>query len=318
MVACGSKCVATRSLPANTQTIQTSPGRPATVCGVKRNTCVAVASGRRHSPFPQGIRTQGESLGAIRGGLIPLAKRCNVSSRSTKLIVRAVEINDRGEFTDEYAVPADQRPVNELKALRDSDMYAWASLEQGDFTIRILVLYAVFFGLFGAPVASFSFPISEQPIEFLLSASAGSAVVVAVALLRAYLGWTYVGERLESAVVEYEESGWYDGEIYVKSSEVLARDRLLVSYQVEPALAKLKNSLVVCGLATGLSSLGLSIVLRADVDQAPAITSSQYQYRGDDEEDGEDVDMDAAQGRLEKCKDKYFLATAKDCDQFRL
>ena len=72
----------------------------------------------------------------------------------------------------------------------------------------------------------------SQPAEFCLSAGLGSLLVVAVAVLRIYLGWAYVGDRLLSAAVEYEETGWYDGQVFVKPPEVLARDRLLGSYEV--------------------------------------------------------------------------------------
>ena len=40
-----------------------------------------------------------------------------------------------------------------------------------------------------------------QPVEFCLSAGLGSLLVVAVAVLRIYLGWAYVGDRLLSAAV---------------------------------------------------------------------------------------------------------------------
>lgn len=33
-------------------------------------------------------------------------------------------------------------------------------------------------------------------------------------------GWSYVGDRLLSAVVAYEETGWYDGQMWVKPPEV--------------------------------------------------------------------------------------------------
>jgi Conserved in the green lineage and diatoms 27 len=52
-----------------------------------------------------------------------------------------------------------------------------------------------------------------QPVEFVISASIGALLVVAVAVLRIYLGWSYVGDRLLSAAVEYEETGWYDGQV---------------------------------------------------------------------------------------------------------
>ncbi len=55
---------------------------------------------------------------------------------------------------------------------------------------------------------SVAFMCAMQPLEFVLSASVGSLLVVAVVVLRIYLGWSYVGERLLSAAVPYEETGW--------------------------------------------------------------------------------------------------------------
>lgn len=37
---------------------------------------------------------------------------------------------------------------------------------------------------------------------------------------RVLQGWSYVGDRLLSAVIPYEESGWYDGQMWVKPPEV--------------------------------------------------------------------------------------------------
>jgi hypothetical protein len=47
-----------------------------------------------------------------------------------------------------------------------------------------------------------------QPLEFFLSASTGCLLVVAVAALRIFLAWKYVGDRLLTAALEYEETGW--------------------------------------------------------------------------------------------------------------
>lgn len=49
---------------------------------------------------------------------------------------------------------------------------------------------------------------SPQPLEFFLSGSTGSLLVVAVASLRIFLAWKYVGDRLLTASLEYEETGW--------------------------------------------------------------------------------------------------------------
>lgn len=47
-------------------------------------------------------------------------------------------------------------------------------------------------------------PCTAQPLEWLLSGSTGALLVVAVVVIRIYLGWAYVGERLLSAAVPYE------------------------------------------------------------------------------------------------------------------
>lgn len=62
-------------------------------------------------------------------------------------------------------------------------------------------------------------------------------------LIRLYLGWSYVVKRLMSATVFYEESGWYDGQIWVKPSEILLKDRFIGLYEVFPLLNKIKNTL---------------------------------------------------------------------------
>ena len=64
-----------------------------------------------------------------------------------------------------------------------------------------------------------------------------------IIVFRLFLGWSHVGNRLVSETVEYEESGWYDGQIWTKTQEILNRDRLASSYTVKPALERLKTTL---------------------------------------------------------------------------
>ena len=48
-----------------------------------------------------------------------------------------------------------------------------------------------------------------QPVEWAVAGCLGSLVVVVLVVLRIYLGWAYVGDRLLSAAIPYEETGWY-------------------------------------------------------------------------------------------------------------
>jgi hypothetical protein len=53
--------------------------------------------------------------------------------------------------------------------------------------------------------------------------TAGTITATAFIALFIFSNWAYVRDRLLSATVEYEETGWYDGQVYVKDPEMLAR-----------------------------------------------------------------------------------------------
>ncbi|GBF91621.1 hypothetical protein Rsub_04361 [Raphidocelis subcapitata] len=131
-------------------------------------------------------------------------------------------------------VPREQQPIFQLQALQD-------------FSLYITKTFGGFFLLMGLPVSCFTFDLAKEPAQCFLSAAAGSLFVVTVLVWRMYLGWDHVGARLQSATVEYEETGWYDGAVWVKSPEVLTRDRLAVAYQIRPAIARLKRALLGLG-----------------------------------------------------------------------
>ena len=121
-------------------------------------------------------------------------------------------------------------------------------LSPGEYFQRIAALFAGVSGLLGGPVAAQTFDPLRNPLEFGLSASTGGLLVVAIATFFIYQGWASVGSRLLSAAVEYEETGWYDGQIFVKPPEILARDRLLGLYTVAPILAQLRTTLIGAGV----------------------------------------------------------------------
>ncbi|KAK1268439.1 hypothetical protein QJS04_geneDACA006336 [Acorus gramineus] len=147
----------------------------------------------------------------------------------------------------EVEVPFEQRPVNEYSSLKDGPLYSWGELSPGSFFIRLGGFSLAAFTILGGPIAAASFNPSREPLRFALAAGAGTLLLVSLVVLRIYLGWSYVGDRLLSAVVPYEETGWYDGQMWVKPPEVLARDRLLGSYKVKPVIKMLKQTLVGTG-----------------------------------------------------------------------
>ncbi|XP_068653461.1 uncharacterized protein ycf36 [Aristolochia californica] len=148
-------------------------------------------------------------------------------------------------------VPLEQQPINEYQTLASSLPFSWAAADLSLYSTRLLAIGTSFAFFVGLPVAWFGVVSPErEALRCAVAAVSAGILAVTFAVLRIYLGWAYVGNRLLSATVEYEETGWYDGQIWVKTPEVLARDRLLGSFSVKPVLNRVKLTLV--GLAISL------------------------------------------------------------------
>ncbi len=143
-------------------------------------------------------------------------------------------------------VPADQQPLNEYRELSESGFYRWGLLPVAQYTRKLLWVWA-WGWLVAGPVAAGSFPIGKYPLKFTLLASAGASIFVWLTLARLYVGWFHVRSRLNSPTIFYEESGWYDGQVWEKPAEVLTQDRLVVTYQVQPVFRRLHWTVWVLG-----------------------------------------------------------------------
>jgi hypothetical protein len=151
-------------------------------------------------------------------------------------------------------VPVEQQPINEYQDLNESWFFRWATLKLPSYLKPVLILWSLSW-LVSGPVAASSFPIAKYPMQFFLSGAVGAMIIPGLALLRLYLGWVYVRDRLSQAEVFYEESGWYDGQVWIKPEEVLQRDRLIVTYQIQSILKRLRLTfavLAVLFLGSGL------------------------------------------------------------------
>lgn len=144
-------------------------------------------------------------------------------------------------------VPTEQQPLNEYQELSESWFFRWATLPFQAYLKPIVVLWLVG-AVLAIPVAAVSFPFAKYPVKMLVSAAIGANLFPALALFRLWLGWNYVRDRLSKPQIFYEESGWYDGQTWDKPEEVLQRDRLIVTYQIQPLLKRLHQTVAVMAL----------------------------------------------------------------------
>jgi Conserved in the green lineage and diatoms 27 len=136
-------------------------------------------------------------------------------------------------------VPTEQQPLNEYEQLRTSWLFRDCALNWHEHLVKMLWIWTLSWVIAG-PVAAASFPPHKQIAQFVLCGAAGASIGVILLLVRLYLGWFYISDRLFSPTVFYEESGWYDGQTWTKPEEVLNRDRLIATYEIKPILGRLQ------------------------------------------------------------------------------
>jgi hypothetical protein len=151
-------------------------------------------------------------------------------------------------------VPLEQQPIYEYEQLKESWLFDWGILAIGQYSRK--VAWVAFWSLLlVTPLSMSLFTPAKAPLEFVLSSLMGISILTALFLSRIYLGWQYVKDRLKSDRIFYEESGWYDGQTWLKPSAMLDRDLLVVNYEIEPILQRLSKTYALIGAIIAVSTL---------------------------------------------------------------
>ncbi len=145
-------------------------------------------------------------------------------------------------MTIQCPVPKHQRPLSEYNELKNSFGFNWTLANSDIFLKKVLTFLGyIFFTITALVIISFKW----EDYYFLWIVFT-SFLIFTIWILRLYLAWLYIYDRLMNATVSYEESGWYDGQTWVKTNETLIQDRLIGVYEVFPILKKLQLVLSIC------------------------------------------------------------------------
>jgi len=146
-------------------------------------------------------------------------------------------------------VPKDQQPTNEFIELSKSKIFSWPKSKKL-LSIILIKFWIVSFILF-LLISSGSIYFKTFLLKYILLSLLTSLSIPLLITIRLYLGWNHIFKRLNSEKVEYEESGWYDGQIWIKPLNLKQKESLIASVEVKPILKNL----------TQISSFILIIVL---------------------------------------------------------
>ena len=149
-------------------------------------------------------------------------------------------------------VPPNQRPLNEFNNIRNSWIICWPFLERNIF-YRKLTLSWLYIIPISLTISYGSDYLKNNIFELVLVSLTASIVFPILLLIRQWLSWMYIYKRLNSENIEYEESGWYDGQTWEKPIDWRSKDLLIAQYQVKPILDHLEVLIILFTLVTLVS-----------------------------------------------------------------
>ncbi|WP_413390289.1 CGLD27 family protein [Prochlorococcus marinus] len=136
-------------------------------------------------------------------------------------------------------VPQNQRPINEFNSIRNSWIISWPFLERNIF-YRNLMFSWLFITPVSLTISYGSDYLKNNIYELIFLSFTASLAFPILILIRQWLSWVYIYKRLNSEKIEYEESGWYDGQTWEKPISWRAKDLLIAQHQIKPILDHLK------------------------------------------------------------------------------
>ena len=157
-------------------------------------------------------------------------------------------------------VPLNQRPLNEFNSIRKSWIISWPLLEKRLFYRKLLYSWILIVPI--SLLISYGSDYLRNNLFELTFVSLTASLLFPILLLsRQWLSWIYIYKRLNSESIEYEESGWYDGQTWEKPINWRAKDLLIAQHQVKPILNHLKMIFIIF---TSCISVSLFIFLEID------------------------------------------------------
>ena len=136
-------------------------------------------------------------------------------------------------------VPRYQRPLTEYNELKNSFSFSWTREEPFLFG-KTLLLILIFLFCITSVIVTNNRGWEKNQIGSFLEICISALGIFNLWILRLYFAWKYVYYRLMNATVSYEESGWYDGQTWIKTNEILIQDRLVGTYEVLPIVNRLR------------------------------------------------------------------------------
>ena len=149
-------------------------------------------------------------------------------------------------------VPREQQPTNEFIELSKSKIFSWPKTKKSLITVLVKFWLGAF--ILFIVISSGSIYFKTSLLKYITLSFFCSLSIPLLISIRLNLGWNHIFKRLNSERVEYEESGWYDGQVWIKPLVLKEKESLIASIEVKPIL---KNLIQIFSIISTLALMGI-------------------------------------------------------------
>tara|TARA_Y100001968_G_scaffold113737_1_gene103175 strand:+ start:46564 stop:47058 length:495 start_codon:yes stop_codon:yes gene_type:complete len=157
-------------------------------------------------------------------------------------------------------VPKEQIPIIEYQQLIKSSFFKWPILGKKIFYKNLIICWLIILPII-ITIFSGSIQLRGEIIKLLSLSLSWSLLLPILLICRHLLSWKYIYKRLYSEKIEYEESGWYDGQIWEKNIEMREKDLLTSQHDIKPILHIVNESLIITIILFISSSITIQFLL---------------------------------------------------------
>ena len=161
-------------------------------------------------------------------------------------------------------VPEDQKPINEYISLRENSFTNWVSFSLSNYLRKLFSLFLNFF-LFSlffwnniwlqTIFRSSNFFVSPFSLlsrfgEDCYQSLSNSLIWLLIYLFILLFRWKNLSFKFNQSRFIYEESSWFDSQVWEKPFSLLKNEKLMTSQRIEPILIRLTQTIFLLFLAT--------------------------------------------------------------------
>lgn len=140
-------------------------------------------------------------------------------------------------------IPDEQKPINQYIGLKENLITNWTTLSTQKYQKKILFFYIIFFTIISI-FQLYSLKGMNYLFDWILYNLSITTIFILFLFLINLSRWLQIKSQFQKARFFYEETSWYDGQIWEKPFLLIKNDKLISTQKISPIIKRIQKTIV--------------------------------------------------------------------------